>query len=92
MKNIEYVMGMTKDLIDGKISMMSYALDFPYEVESRYKLMLRENREYAELIYEELVIHGAYTYHDSGMTEDKFLKNIRKRYKWIKGVERDGFW
>ena len=39
--NINYMMEMTKDYIDGKIEIISFALDFPYELEKRYKKMHR---------------------------------------------------
>lgn len=34
--NIDYMMNMTKDFLDGKIDQITYSLDFPYELEQRY--------------------------------------------------------
>lgn len=50
--NIEYMMNMTKDYLGGKIEGFAYCLDFPYELEKRYKSMRREDPDYSELIYE----------------------------------------
>lgn len=55
MPNINYVMDMTKSFLDGEIDDISYSLDFPYEVEKRYRKMVREDRDYAELIYDCLI-------------------------------------
>ncbi len=38
--NIVFLLQMTKDYLDGKIDVTSYRLDFPYELETRYKKML----------------------------------------------------
>ena len=36
---------MTKDYLDGKIDFITFGLDFPYEVETRYRKMVKEDRE-----------------------------------------------
>lgn len=38
--NIDYMMNMTKEFLSGKIDVIAYSLDFPYELEQRYKKML----------------------------------------------------
>lgn len=35
--NIDYMMNMTKEFLGGKIDGIDYSLDFPYELEQRYK-------------------------------------------------------
>jgi len=45
-------MKMTKDYLSGKIDIIDYSLDFPYELERRYEKMHREDEDYSELIYE----------------------------------------
>ena len=47
--NIEFILNMTKDYLDGKIDFITFGLDFPYEVETRYRKMVKEDREIAEL-------------------------------------------
>lgn len=45
MTNINYIMDMTKSFLDGEIDYISFYLDFPYEVEKRYRKMVREDRD-----------------------------------------------
>lgn len=87
--NIDFVMNMTKSYLGGKIDCITFTLDFPYEIEQRYNRMVRENREYAELIYDYLVEEG--TNESDSLTDDQFKKLIRKQYKYIKDVAREGF-
>jgi len=89
MTNINYIMDMTKSFLDGEIDSISYWLDFPYEIEKRYRKMVREDRDYAELIYDYLVEEGTDKYND--LTEAQFKKLIRKQYKYIKDVASEGF-
>ena len=89
MTNINYVMEMTKSFLDGEIDCMSYFLDFPYEVEKRYKKMVREDRDYAELIYECLLEEGTDKFNE--LSDAQFMKLIRKQYKYIKDVANEGF-
>ncbi|MBT9153318.1 MAG: hypothetical protein DDT35_01550 [Firmicutes bacterium] len=91
MKNIKYLMGMTKKFLDGKLDGTTYTLDFPYELELRYREMLKENREYAELIYEQLIERGTNIQHDENLSDNAFRAIIMTRYKYIKSVEQDGF-
>lgn len=88
MININFVMDMTKSYLDGKIDRINYYLDFPYEVEMRYRRMVSENREYAELIFDCLVEEGAYKYND--LSDAQFEKLIRNQYKYVKGVITGG--
>lgn len=89
MTNINYVMEMTKSFLDGEIDCMSYFLDFPYEVVKRYKKMVREDRDYAELIYECLLEEGTDQFNE--LSDAQFMKLIRKQYKYIKDVASEGF-
>lgn len=89
MTNINYMMDMTKSFLDGEIDSISYWLDFPYEIEKRYRKMVREDRDYAELIYDYLVEEGTNKYDD--LSDDQFKKLIRKQYKYIKDVASEGF-
>lgn len=82
---------MTKGFLDGKMDGTTYMLDFPYELELRYQEMLKENREYAELIYDELIERGINVQDDENLSDSAFRKIIMTRYKYIKSVEKDGF-
>jgi hypothetical protein len=48
--NIDFVMNMTKKYLNGEIDLIDYSLDFPYELEKRYRKMHREDDDYCELI------------------------------------------
>ena len=49
--NIDYIMNMTREYLDGKIDVIDFSFDFPDELEKRYKKMYREDHCYCELIY-----------------------------------------
>jgi len=89
MTNINYIMDMTKSFLDGEIDCISYYLDFPYEVEKRYRKMVREDSEYAELIFDFLLEEGTNKYDD--LSDAQFKRLIRKQYKYIKEVASEGF-
>lgn len=87
--NIDFIMEMTKAYLDGKMDYINYTLDFPYEINNRYKKMVRENRDYADLIYEYLVKEGVDQ--SSCLNDAQFKRLIRKQYKYIIGVAKEGF-
>ncbi|OLN25277.1 hypothetical protein [Desulfosporosinus metallidurans] len=89
MANINYVMNMTKSFLDGEIDDITYWLDFPYEIEKRYRKMVKEDRDYSELIFECLVEEGTNRYND--LSDAEFIKLIRKQYEYIMDVESEGF-
>ena len=84
MTNINFVMDMTKSFLDGEIECVSYSLDFPYEVEMRYRKMAREDQEYADLIFDCLVEEGTNKFNE--LSDVQFKSLIRKQYKFIKEV------
>jgi len=88
--NIDYMMNMTKEFLNGEIDDITYCFDFPYEIEQRYREMVREHQEYSELIYDYLVEDG--TNHHMQLSDKVFKTKIRKNYNYIKGVVRDGFY
>jgi hypothetical protein len=88
--NINFMMNMTKDFLSGKIDIVTYTLDFPYELEQRYSKMKREDDEYCELIYECLYEEGICL--DNKLTDDELKKLIRKQYNYIKKIAKEGFY
>ncbi|MEA4901435.1 hypothetical protein [Desulfitobacterium sp.] len=60
--NINAMVDMTKSFLEGEIDDISYGLDFPYEIEKCYRKMVREDREYAELIFDCLIEEGTNKY------------------------------
>ena len=89
MTNINYIMDMTKSFLDGEIDIIDFYLDFPNEIEKRYRKMVREDRDYAELIFDYLVEEGTNKYND--LSDAQFKRLIRKQYKYIKDVASEGF-
>ena len=82
--NIEFLMKMTKAYLEGELDSVSYSLDFPYEVEMRYKKLLKEDRALAEIIYDCLVEEGVNLYQD--LTEKEFKAKITIEYEFIKDI------
>lgn len=75
---------MTKDYLDGKIDLITYGLDFSYEVETRYNKMIKEDKAMAELIYDCLDEDGASLY--DVLSDEKFRAKIEKEYQSIMGI------
>ncbi|MBU3187950.1 hypothetical protein [Clostridium estertheticum] len=88
--NIDYMMNMTKEFLSGKIDDIAYTLDFPYELEQRYKKMHREDDDYCELIYECLYEEGIAIYNE--LSDPEFKKLIQKQYNYIKEIAKEGFY
>jgi hypothetical protein len=84
------MMNMTKEFLSGKIDDISYTLDFPHELELRYKKMHREDDDYCELIYECLYEEGIALYNE--LSDADFKKLIRKQYNYIKKIAKEGFY
>lgn len=84
------MMNMTKEFLSGKIDDISYTLDFPHELEQRYKKMHREDDDYCELIYECLYEEGIALYNE--LSDADFKKLIRKQYNYIKKIAKEGFY
>lgn len=82
--NIEFLLQMTKSYIDVDIDEIDYGLDFPYEVELRYRDLLKEDSELAELIYDCLVEDCAFLY--DKLPEERFKRKIAEGYKYVNGV------
>lgn len=88
--NINYMMNMTKKFLDGKIDDIAYTLDFPYELEKRYKKMYREDDNYCELIYECIYEEGITLYNK--LSDAEFKKLIQEKYDYIKQIASEGFY
>lgn len=90
MKNQDFVflMNMTRDYLDGKIDPIEYWLDFPYELESRYNKLLREDRQLAELIFDCLIENGTNLY--DSLTEAEFRERIIQKYEYIGSIYQRG--
>ena len=76
--NINALLKMTKEYLDGEISRIDYELDFPYEVEKRYQKMCREDADYADMLYFYLIEFG--TDQAAGLSDEDFHKLIQSQY------------
>lgn len=88
--NIDYMMNMTKEYLSGKMDVIDYTLDFPYELDQRYKKMQREDADYSDLIYECLYEEGFAMYDE--LSDSEFKKLIRKQYNYIRKIAKEGFY
>ena len=88
--NIDYMMNMTKEYLSGKMDVIDYTLDFPYELDQRYRKMHREDDDYCDLIYECLYEEGIAMYHE--LPDGEFKKLIRKQYNYIRKIAKEGFY
>lgn len=75
-KNIDFMMGMVKDYLAGKMP--------------RYKKMAREDRDYAEYFYDMLSEDGVDA--GDGLSDTEFKQLIRKQYNKVKSIADDGFY
>jgi len=88
--NIDFLMNMTREYLDGKIDSITYSLDFAHELDQRYKKAHHEDDDYCELIYECLYEEGIGRFNE--LSEGEFKKLIRKQYNYIKKIAREGFY
>ena len=87
--NINAVLKMVRQYLAGDLSHLEMQLDFPYEVGQRYRKMVAEDREYAELIYDRLVEKGV----DGGrdLSEEEFRQRIKEIYDDVIDIAKGGF-
>ena len=88
--NIDFMMNMTKEFLDGKKDATSYSLDFSYELEKRHKKMNKEDDDYCYLIYEDLYEDGVARFNE--LSDTAFKKLIKKHYNYIKKIAKEGFY
>ena len=88
--NINFMMNMTKEYLDGKIDCVTFSLDFPYHLEKRYNKMKKEDDDYCYLIYEDLYENGVARFDE--LSDQEFKKLIRKNYNYIKKIAKEGFY
>ncbi len=76
--NIDFMMGMVKDYVSGKMPRYIFELDIHSQILARYKKMEREHREYAEVFYDCIIENGVDA--GGGLSDTEFKKLIRKQY------------
>lgn len=82
-KNIDYMMEMVEDYLEGNKDRMDFELDFQYEIIEKYRKMAKEDGEFAEYFYDMLVEEGV----DAGeqLSDEKFYELISKNFSQLKG-------
>ena len=88
-KNIDYMMGMVKDYLSGKVPRHIFELVFQTEILDRYKKMAREDKDYAEYFYDMLSEAGVDA--GDGLSDTEFKLLIRRQYNKVKSVANEGF-
>lgn len=84
--NIDFMMGMVKDCVSGKMPRYIFELVIQSQILARYNKMAREHREYAEVFYDLIIKNGVDA--GVGLSDTKFKKLIRKQYNVVKVLPR----
>ena len=71
--NIDFMMELTKEFLDGKIDGVTHSLDLEYHLEKRYKQMHKKNDDYCSLICEDLYEDGVVRFNE---LSDQELKKL----------------
>lgn len=87
--NIDFMMEKVKAYLSGETPRYIFELDFQTEILARYKKMVRENREYAELFYD--LISEAGVDVGDGLSDAEFKRLIRRQYNEVKSIADEGF-
>ena len=87
--NINFMMNLVDSYISGRISRVGFELDFQTELLARYKKMVREDREYAEVFYDWLCEDGVDS--GDGLSDAAFKRLIKKQFDDVKDIVASGF-
>jgi len=87
--NINFMMNLVDSYLSGEIPRHIFQLDFHGELLSRYKKMVREDQEYAELFYDWLCEDGVDS--GNGLTDAAFRRLVKKQFNEVKSIVASGF-
>lgn len=76
--NINALLKMVRQYLGGEISFIDFVQDFPYEMEKRYQKAVKEDAEYADMMYYYLIECG--TDKAEGMSDDAFKQLMQEQY------------
>ena len=82
-------MGLVKEYLSGETPRYIFELDFQTEILERYRKMVKEHREFAELFYD-LLSEGGVDIGD-GLSDIEFEQLIRRQYNEVKSIAAEGF-
>ena len=83
-KNIDYMMELVNEYLSGKTARHIFELDFETEILTRYKKMVKKDKDYAGYFYDMLSENGVDM--GDGLTDTEFKKLIRRQYKKVKDI------
>jgi len=69
---------MVRHYLNGETDRLNFVLEFSYEMEKRYQKMLKEDEEYADMMYYYLIECG--TDQADGMSDNAFRQLMQKQY------------
>jgi hypothetical protein len=78
-RNIDYMMEMIKAYLNGRMDYLTFYLDFPYELTSRYNKMLTEDDLMAEQMYYLVEEKCIYKYENA--SEEVFFQALESAYE-----------
>jgi hypothetical protein len=87
--NINYLLQIVEQMLNGQIDTVCFKLDFEYELTKRYRAMAKEDKECAELIYDYLYEDGLCK--AENLPASKFLAVIKRQYKEVQDIINGGF-
>lgn len=76
--NINALMKMVWQYLNREIGYIDFVLNFPYEMEKRYQKAVKEDAEYADMMYYCLIECG--TDRAEGMSDVEFRQLVQKQY------------
>ena len=85
----DFMMSYVQDYLDGKTDRMSFDLDFSYQLMRNYRKMEREDPDMAEAFNFYLAESGFDI--TGGLSNGEHKKLIRRQFKELKAIARDGF-
>ena len=85
--NTDFMLNTAKEYIDETGNDLSFKLDYGYDLEKRYKAMVKEDHEIADLIYDCLVEQGSDYAMDESTEQNR--KRVKKQYDFVMSVFRD---
>ena len=81
-KNIDYIITMTKDFIDGNLDCLTYCLDYNHELIQRWDKMTRVSPELADMVNFYLFQTGFDTVNcEYGNNEATLRRVMKRQYK-----------
>ena len=76
--NVGALLRMVRQYLNGETQRSDFVLDFPYEMEKRYRKAAEEDEEYTEMMYYYLIECG--TDRGEGLSDEEFRQLMRKQY------------